>query len=69
LKEHAAGRSAGRVTRRGRLLLVNQKRQKNFFHLGRAGFTAAGPAPTEVFGAACFKTAAAFLFSFKPVTP
>ena len=28
---------------RGRLLFVNKKKQKNFFKLGRAGFTATGP--------------------------
>jgi hypothetical protein len=27
----------------GRLLFVNKKKQKNFVHLGRAGFTATGP--------------------------
>jgi hypothetical protein len=27
----------------GRLLFVNKKKQKNFAHLGRAGFTATGP--------------------------
>jgi hypothetical protein len=28
---------------RGRLLFVNKKKQKNFCHLGRAGFSATGP--------------------------
>jgi hypothetical protein len=29
--------------RRGRLLFVNKKKQKNFVNLGRAGDTATGP--------------------------
>jgi hypothetical protein len=31
---------------------VNKKKQKKFFILGRAGFTASGRAQTKVFGAA-----------------
>jgi hypothetical protein len=29
--------------KKGRLLFVNKKKQKNFINLGRAGFTAASP--------------------------
>jgi hypothetical protein len=51
--------------RRGRLLFVNKKKQKNFFQLGRAGF-ATGPAKQKFFAPLFFKKAATFLFLFKP---
>jgi hypothetical protein len=35
--------------RRGRLLFVNKKKQKNFLNLGRAGFDAAGPEEQKFF--------------------
>jgi hypothetical protein len=41
--------------RRGRLLFVNKKKQKNFFALGRAGFVATGPSERKVFCAAFFQ--------------
>jgi hypothetical protein len=44
-----------------RLLFVNKKKQKNFFKLGRAGFSASGPAQTKIF-------CAAFLFRLNPIT-
>jgi hypothetical protein len=33
----------GQFKRRGRLLFVNKKKQKNFCNLGGAGFVATGP--------------------------
>jgi hypothetical protein len=46
--------------RRGRLLFVHKKKQKNFLKRGRAGFGAAGP-EEQMFFAPVFKKAAAFL--------
>jgi hypothetical protein len=54
--------------RRGRLLFVNKKTQKNFMKLGRAGFSAAGPEEQKFFAPVFFKKAAAFLLPPKPVT-
>jgi hypothetical protein len=53
--------------RRGRLLFVNKKKQKNFFQLGRAGFAVTGPAKQKFFAPLFFKKAATFLCPFKPV--
>jgi hypothetical protein len=53
--------------RRGRLLFVNKKKQKNFFKLGRAGFCATGPEEQKFFAPLFFKKAAAFLFPLKPI--
>jgi hypothetical protein len=47
--------------RRERLLFVNQKKQKNFVRLGRAGFSATGPVSKKVFAPLFFKNAASFL--------
>jgi hypothetical protein len=47
--------------RRGRLLFVNKKKQKNFVILGRAGFVVTGPAKQKFFAPPFFKKAAAFL--------
>jgi hypothetical protein len=54
----------GRVLfkRRGRLLFVNKKKQKNFFKLGRAGFVATGPSE-QTFFAPLFEKARAKTFS------
>ena len=48
--------------RRGRLLFVNKKKQKNFFNLGRAGFAATVPGEQKFFAPLFFKKAAAILF-------
>jgi hypothetical protein len=53
--------------RRGRLLFVNKKKQKNFFTLGRAGFVATGPSEQKFFAPLFFKKAATFLFPLKPI--
>jgi hypothetical protein len=53
--------------RRGRLLFVNKKKQKNFFKLGRAGFVATGPAKQKFFAPLFFKKAASFLFQAEPI--
>jgi hypothetical protein len=53
--------------RRGRLLFVNKKKQKNFTHLGRAGFSAAGPNQQKFSAPLFFKKAAAFLFPLMPI--
>jgi hypothetical protein len=53
--------------RRGRLLFVNKKKQKNFLTLGRAGFAVTGPAKQKFFAPLFFKKAASFLFPFKPI--
>jgi hypothetical protein len=60
----------GRVMfkRRGRLLFVNKKQQKNFFPLGRAGFTAAGPSEQKFFAPLFFKKAPSFLFQAEPIS-
>jgi hypothetical protein len=52
----------GRVMfkRRGRLLFVNKKKQKNFFKLGRSGFGPAGPNQQTFFAPLFFKKAASF---------
>jgi hypothetical protein len=55
------------LERRERLLFVNKKKQKNFFHLGHAGFTATGPNKQKFFAPLFFKKAAAFLSPAKPV--
>jgi hypothetical protein len=52
--------------RRGRLLFVNKKKQKNFFTLGRAGDTATGPVEKK-FLRRFFQKAATFLFPLKPM--
>jgi hypothetical protein len=44
--------------RRGRLLFVNKKKQKNFVKLGRAGDTATGPVEQKFFAPLFFKKAA-----------
>jgi hypothetical protein len=41
--------------RRGRLLFVNKKKQKNFFKRGRAGFAVTGPAKQKFFAPLFFK--------------
>jgi hypothetical protein len=53
--------------RRGRLLFVNKKKQKNFFQLGRAGFAATGPVEPKFFAPLFFKKAATFLLPLKPI--
>jgi hypothetical protein len=53
--------------RRGRLLFVNKKKQKNFFRLDRAGDTATGPGKQTFFAPLFFKKAATFLFPLKPI--
>jgi hypothetical protein len=53
--------------RRGRLLFVNKKKQKNFVKRGRAGDTATGPAKQKFFAPLFFKKAATFLFPLKPI--
>jgi hypothetical protein len=53
--------------RRGRLLFVNKKKQKNFVKLGRAGFVATGPSEQKFFAPLFFKKAATFLFPLKPI--
>jgi hypothetical protein len=50
------------MRRKGRLLFVNKKKQKNFMNLGRAGFTATGPDPKN-FCAAFFKKRPLTFFS------
>jgi hypothetical protein len=52
--------------RRGRLLFVNKKKQKNFFKLGRAGFAVAGPSEAKFFAPLFFKKVASFLFQAEP---
>jgi hypothetical protein len=53
--------------RRGRLLFVNKKKQKNFAHLGRACFSAAGPSEQKFFAPLFFKKAASFLSQAEPI--
>jgi hypothetical protein len=53
--------------RRGRLLFVNKKKQKNFFKLGRAGFAVTGPAKQKFFAPLFFKKAASLLLPAKPI--
>jgi hypothetical protein len=53
--------------RRGRLLFVNKKKQKNFFKPGRAGFAVTGPAKQKFFAPLFFKKAASFLFQAEPI--
>jgi hypothetical protein len=53
--------------RRGRLLFVNKKKQKNFFKLGRVGFAVTGPAKQKFFAPLFFKKAASFLFQAEPI--
>jgi hypothetical protein len=53
--------------RRGGLLFVNKKKQKNFVKLGRAGFTAAGSSEQRFFAPLFFKKAAFFLFQAEPI--
>jgi hypothetical protein len=53
--------------RRGRLLFVNKKKQKNFIKLGRAADTATGPAKQKFFAPLFFKKAAPFLSPLKPI--
>jgi hypothetical protein len=53
--------------RRGRLLFVNKKKQKNFFKLGRAGFVAMGPSEQKFFAPLFFKKAASLLFQAEPI--
>ena len=52
--------------RRGRLLFVNKKKQKNFVQLGRAGDTATGSGEQKFFAPLFFKKAAACLFPLLP---
>ncbi len=51
--------------RRGRLLFVNKKKQKNFFNLGLCRFSATGPNEQKFFAPLFFKKAASFLFPLK----
>jgi hypothetical protein len=53
--------------RRGRLLFVNKKKQKNFFKRGRAGFAVTGPAKQKFFAPLFFKKAATFLFQAESI--
>jgi hypothetical protein len=53
--------------RRGRLLFVNKKKQKNFLTLGRAGFVATDPSEQTFFAPLFFKKAASFLFQAAPI--
>jgi hypothetical protein len=53
--------------RKGRLLFVNKKKQKNFFNLGRAAFNDTGPEAQKFFAPLFFKKAAAFLFRPHPI--
>jgi hypothetical protein len=46
---------------------VNKKKQKDFFHLGRAGDAATGPDEQKRFAPLFFKKAAAFLFPLMPI--
>jgi hypothetical protein len=55
------------LKRREKLLFVNKKKQKNFVILGRAGFSAAGPAKQKFFAPLFFKKAASFLFQAEPI--
>jgi hypothetical protein len=52
--------------RRGRLLFVNKKKQKNFVQLGPCCFSASGPNEQKFFAPHFFKKAAASLFPAKP---
>jgi hypothetical protein len=52
----------------GKLLFVNQKKQKNFFTLGPCRFSASGPNEQKFFAPLFFKKAAAFLFPLKPLS-
>jgi hypothetical protein len=65
--QHAAKLGWSVFKRRGRLLFVNKKKQKNFFKLGRAGFSAAGPGEQKFFAPLFFKKAASFLCQADPV--
>jgi hypothetical protein len=56
-----------RFKRRGRLLFVNKKKQKNFFTLSRAGFIATGSSEQKFFAPLFFKKAASFLFQAEPI--
>ena len=47
--------------RRGRLLFVNKKKQKNFVKLGPCRFSASGPTKQKFFAPLFFKEAATFL--------
>jgi hypothetical protein len=53
--------------RRGRLLFVNKKKQKNFVKRGRAGFAVTGPNQQKFFAPLFSKKAAAFLFQAEPI--
>ena len=53
--------------RRGRLLFVDKKKQKNFYNLGRAGDTATSPVEQKFFAPLFFKKAASCLFPLKPI--
>jgi hypothetical protein len=53
--------------RRGRLLFVNKKKQKNFVILDRAGFVATGPSEQTFFAPLFFKKAAFLLFQAEPI--
>jgi hypothetical protein len=46
---------------------VNKKKQKNFFKLGRADFSTAGPNQQRFFAPLFFKKAASFLFEAEPI--
>jgi hypothetical protein len=45
---------------------VNKKKQKNFFTLGRAGFSVAGPNQQKFFAPLFFKKAASLPFQAEP---
>ena len=54
--------------RRGRLLFVNKKKQKNVYDLDRACVSATVPGENKFFAPLFFKKAAALLFPAKPIT-
>ena len=47
--------------RRGGLLFVNKKKQKNFFNLGHAGFAATVPGEQKFFAPLFFQKSGTFL--------
>jgi hypothetical protein len=59
----------GRITlkRKGKLLFVNKKKQKNFLTLDHASFAATAPANQNVFCAAFFQKSGCFLFPAEPI--
>jgi hypothetical protein len=58
---------SGQVRRKGRLLFVNKKKQKNFVNRAGAGVSATVPGEKKFFAPLLFKKAAAFLFPLPPI--